>query len=222
MELREAIAKRRSIRAYKPDPVPREVLEDLLEAAVKAPSNSNIQPWHLYVVSGKKKSELDSLLTSCVEEGRSTSSALRDTGEDGDQGELTRLNRNRDELIRGLMQVLAQSKIPLEQFTKGSFRFYGAPVAIVVTMDRSQGEGVVLSVGAAVENLLLAAVDRGLGACWIALSVGYSREIRETLSIPDRERIITTVALGYPDETAPINSFKSSREPLGQRVRWIE
>lgn len=222
MELRETIGRRRSVRAYKPDAVPRELVEEILHAATQAPSNSNIQPWTFYVVTGKKKAELDALLMRCVEEGRPTSSELRESAEAGDEAELARLNSNRATLIRGVTQVLAENDLPVDLFTKGSFRFYGAPVAIVVTMDRSQGEGVVLAIGAAIENLLLAAVDRGLGGCWIALTVRYSKEIREFLGIPAGQRIITTVALGYPDENSPVNSFKSGREPLLERIRWIE
>ncbi len=222
MELRETIGRRRSVRAYKPDSLPRELVEEILQAATQAPSNSNIQPWTFYVVTGKKKAELDALLMRCVEEGRPTSGELRESGEAGDEAELARLNSNRATLIRGVTQVLAENDLPVDLFTKGSFRFYGAPVAIVVTMDRSQGEGVVLAIGAAIENLLLAAVDRGLGGCWIALTVRYSKEIREFLGIPAGQRIITTVALGYPDENSPINSFKSGREPLLERIRWIE
>ena len=116
---------------------------------------------------------------------------------------------------------LRENDVPIEMFVKGSFRYFGAPVAVFVTMDQSLGENTMVAVGAAVQNLLLAACDKGLGTCWIGMALMYSREIRETLGLPSTERIITSLALGYPDDEAPINSFKSTRDGLDSFVEWI-
>jgi nitroreductase len=119
------------------------------------------------------------------------------------------------------MDTLRENDLPLELFARGSFKYFGAPVAVFVTMDQSLGENYILGIGAAIENLMLLACDRGLGACWIGMALSYSKEIKENLGIPETERIITSFALGYPDNDAPINSFKSSRGSFESFVTWI-
>jgi len=221
METSEAIRKRKSIRAYKPDPVPHQVVRELLEAAIEAPSGSNTQPWKFYVVGGNKKQQLDDLLLKCLEEGRTTSNELQQQREGGDDKAQERVNARRFELTRGIMDLLRDNDLPIDLFAKGSFKYFGAPVSVFVTMDQSLGENYILGIGAAIENLMLLATDKGLGTCWIGMALMYSKQIKEFLAIPNTERVITSFALGYPDTDAPINSFKSSRDPFESFVTWI-
>ena len=221
METIAAIRKRKSIRAYKPDPVSKTTMKELLEAAIAAPSGSNMQPWKFYVVSGARKRQLDELLLGCLDEGRTTSNELQQEREGGDEKVQERVNSRRFELTRTIMDILRKNDLPIELFAKGSFTYFGAPVAIFVTMDQSLGENYILGIGAAVENLLLAACDKGLGTCWIGMALSYSKEIKENLGIPATERIITSLALGYPDDEAPINSFKSTRDAFDSFVTWV-
>ncbi|RJP66117.1 MAG: hypothetical protein C4532_16565 [Candidatus Abyssobacteria bacterium SURF_17] len=221
MELLEAIKKRKSIRAYLPDSVSQETLRELLRAAVLAPSGSNSQPYKFYVVAGQRKKQVDAVLLNCLDESRTTSNELHMQREGGDEKAQERISARRTELTRAIMGILNENDLPLELFARGSFHYFGAPVAIFVTMDQSLGENYILSIGAAIENLILAAVEKGLGTCWIGMSLMYSKEIKETLGIPATERIITSLALGYPDGNAPINSFKASRDPLETFVQWI-
>jgi nitroreductase len=221
MELMDAIRNRKSIRAYNSDPVSKGALKELFEAALMAPTGSNMQPWKFYVVGGEKKAELDKLLLKCLEEGRSTSNELQMQREGGDPEVQERLNSRRAELARTIMDTLMKNDLPLEIFGKGSFKYFGAPVAIFVTMDQSLGENTLVAVGAAIENLMLAAVEKGLGTCWIGMALMYSREIRQYLDIPESERIITSLALGYPDAEAPLNAFKAKKDPADTFVRWF-
>ena len=114
-----------------------------------------------------------------------------------------------------------KNDLPLEMFAKGSFEYFGAPVAIFVTMDQSLGENNLVSIGGAVEHLLLAACNQGLGTCWIGMALMYAKEIKKNLDIPDTERIVSSLALGYPDEEAPINAFQSTRDDLHSLTEWI-
>ena len=221
MDVMEAIKKRKSIRAYRPDPVSKELMQELLEAAIMAPTGSNQQPWKFHVVAGEKKKQLDEVILECLEEGRTTSNELQMQREGGEEKSQERMNSRRSELLRDVMKILTENDVPIEMFVKGSFRYFGAPVAVFVTMDQSLGENTMVAVGAAVQNLLLAACDKGLGTCWIGMALMYSREIREALGLPSTERIITSLALGYPDDEAPINSFKSTRDGLDSFVEWI-
>ncbi len=221
MDAMEAIRKRKSIRAYKPEPVSREVILELLRAAVMAPSGSNSQPWKFYVVGGQRKQQLDELLLRCLHEGRPTSNELHVQREGGDEKTQERVSSRRTELTRAIMDILTKNDLPIEMFAKGSFRYFGAPVAIFVAMDQSLGENYLVAVGAAVENLMLVACEKGLGSCWIGMSLMYSKEIKKELGIPDTERIVTSLALGYPDDEASINTFKSTRDALDSFVEWV-
>ena len=221
MELMKVIEKRKSIRAYLPDPVERETVEKLLRAAMLAPSGSNSQPWKFYVVTGVRKKALDELLLQCLEEGRKTSNELQVQREGGDERTQEKINSRRSALTKAIMDLLIKNDLPLELFAKGSFTYFGAPVAIFVTMDQSLGENNLVSIGAAVENLLLAACENGLGTCWIGMALMYAKEIKENLGIPDTERIVSSLALGYPDHAAPINSFKAGRDDFDSFTEWI-
>jgi nitroreductase len=221
MELMEAVEKRKSIRAYLPDPVGKEIIEKLLRAAMMAPSGSNSQPWKFYVVTGTRKKALDEVLLRCLEEGRKTSNELQVQREGGDEKAQEKINSRRSDLTKAIMNLLVENDLPLEMFAKGSFTYFGAPVAIFVTMDQSLGENNLVSIGAAVENLLLAACDNGLGTCWIGMALMYAKEIKENLGIPDTERIVSSLALGYPDEAAPINSFNAGRDDFDSFTEWI-
>lgn len=221
MDIMEAMKKRKSIRVYTPDPVGKETVQHLLEAAMLAPSGSNMQPWKFYVVGGEKKTELDEILLNCLAEGRTTTNEMRTERGGGDEAVQERLASRRSTLGQGIMETLTNNDLPLEIFAKGSFKYFGAPVAIFVTMDQSQGENTFVSIGAAVENLMLAAVDKGLGTCWIGMALMYSKEIKDFLNIPETERIVSSLALGYPDEDAPLNLFKATRDPFDTFVEWI-
>ncbi len=221
MDILEAIRKRKSIRAYKPDDVSRETIKELLEAAILAPTGSNTQPWKFYVVGGERKMQLDEVLLKCLDEGQSTSGELQTQREGGDESVQERMTSRRTGLIREVMQILKENDVPIDVFARGSFHYFGAPVAIFVAMDQSLAENTLVAVGAAVQNLLLAACARGLGTCWIAMALMYSEQIRECLGIPETERIVTSLALGYPDDEAPINSFKSSRDDFDSFVEWV-
>jgi len=221
MDIMEAIRKRKSIRAYASEPVPRDVMKELLEAAFMAPTGSNSQPWKFYVVAGERKRQLDDVLLNCLEESHKTSNELQMGREGGDAKAQERIAARRMELMQEVMEILRKNDVPIDKFVKGSFVYFDAPVAIFITMDQSLAENTLVAVGAAVENLMLLACEKGLGTCWIGMALMYSKEIRENLGIPDSERIITSLALGYPDDEAPINSFKASKDDLDTFVEWV-
>jgi nitroreductase len=220
MDIMDAIKNRKSVRAYTPDPVSKDVMTELLEAAFQAPTGSNTQPWKFYVVAGERKKELDEVLLKCLDEGQSTSNELQVQREGGDAEAQEKMNARRGELMREVMEILRNNDVPIENFAKGSFCYFGAPVSIFVTMDQSLAESTLVAVGAAVENFMLAACAKGLGSCWIGMALMYSAQIREFLGVADNERIITSLALGYPDEEAPINTFKATKDDLDSFVEW--
>ena len=177
MELTEAIRKRRSVRKYRDEAVPSEVLEELLNLACWAPSAENEQPWY-YVA-----------LTSAE--------ALRELRET--------MKFVADDMKVHLEELLPRHPRIVGQTTDFLRRLGGAPVCILVFLQRDYGplrETMLESVAASIQTMLLAAHERGLGTCWInaATTLGYGAVLREHYA-PDKGELVSLVTLGYPERT---------------------
>ena len=216
MELIETIEERKSIRAFKPDPVPREMIEKILLLATKAPSAINLQPWELTVVAGKEKERLCRRLLKAYGE-RKVSCSPRTT-----RPLPPEVDRRRKKLFQDMNPYVDQLGVSFEDFiNEGSFNFYGAPTAIIISMDRAFPKTRLVCIGSALGYLVLAAHAHGLGTCPIGIITAFEDEIRDQLNIPEGKEVILGVALGYPDWGNPINQFKSSRENPINITRWF-
>lgn len=200
MELLEAIKSRRSIRRYKPDEIPRDVLEQLLLDAQWAPSNMNKQAWSLVAVRGQKRDQLVAVIKESVR------------------------------YIREKLDAEFKDKPKVIEFTVKFFENVGgAPVivlAYIPKIDRPDGSEVkraayefeyltnISSAAAVVYNLTLLAHDRGLATCWMTGPTHLAERINEFLGITDRE-LVAVVPLGYPDQAPPVPPRK------GDKIEWV-
>ncbi len=217
MELKEALKTRRSVRAFKDEPVPKEVLRKVLEYAICAPSAINLQPWEFVVVSGEEKKRLSRRLIKAYREKRISCSP-------GNVKPLSPVfTRRGADSFSALSKYVEGTGKKFEDFiNEGSCEFYGAPSAIIVCLDNSFSHRRFLDIGIMLGYLLLAAHDFGLGTCPIGLISAYEDEIKELLNIPESKSVVMGVAIGYPDVDNPINSFRTERDELDQFVRWID
>lgn len=212
MELAEAIYGRKSIRAFKPDPVPKKTLMHLLGAAVQAPSARNIQPWQFIIVTGPARERLAQKMAARYQEEQ--------TAEPGGP-ELSAPYQSRNQRFAEELALYGQ-RTPGFDLWASSFGFHGAPVVILLTMARELPPARLLDLGAAAQNLMLKAHALGLGTCPIGAVLRYEKLIREELQLPESVHIVLTLAVGFPDLSSPINEFKSSREDLAEFLTWIE
>jgi nitroreductase len=217
MDLLHAIRERKSIRAFKPDPIPKETIEEILRLTIRAPSAINLQPWEFFVVTDEEKERLSRKLIKAYEEKQVTCSP-------GAIKSLTQTCRQRGVATSEAMKpYLEQIGASFEQFIgEGSCRFYGAPVAIIICLDDALSKTRLVDIGVALGYLILSAHSFGLATCPVGLIAAYEDEIKDLLNIPQNKNVITGVALGYPDWENPVNQFKSSRAELDELVRWIE
>ena len=217
MNVFSAMTNRQSARAYLPKPVARADIEDLLKYAGMAPSAINLQPWEYVIVYGEEKDRLVQQLKRAHAE-RNISCGP------GTENPLPDIFKNRSRRAsQAMAPKVAEMGLKFNQFVEeGSCSFYGAPIAIIVAIDRLFPKIRYLDVGLSISYLLLAAQAKGLATCPIGLITAYGDQIAEILDIPDNKEIVLGIALGYADNQSPINSFKTDRENLDAFRLWYE
>ncbi|MFO7840439.1 MAG: nitroreductase [Desulfosalsimonadaceae bacterium] len=221
MDVMEAIAKRRSIRGFTSDPVPAGLLREILETSVRAPSALNSQPWEFAVITGRV---LDRIRQANVE--RLYSEEASASGPSALPWPRYSVYRRRQvELGKALFQLMGISREDQEKrkaWRERGFRFFDAPVAIIVMADRVLPEASpLLDIGLVVENICLAALARGLGTCIEDQGIYFPDVLYEHAGIPESKRPVIAIAAGYPDWDFPANKLQSSREPAENLTTWI-
>ena len=227
MELFEAINSRMSIRGFKPDPVPKEVLFKLLEVATRSPSGVNCQPWEIYIVTGEVLKELRQAYVEQLRRGiKPHPEIYGDYESKGLSPPLEGVYRERQvQLGKQLFQVLGIKKgddKKLQEYYEKMYRFYDAPAVLIIAAD----EGLLLSfvsfdIGLLTQTIALAAQEYGLGTCIMRAIVDYPGQARDVVRIPQSKRPIIGVAIGYPDWDDPINELRTERESLDKIVTVV-
>lgn len=213
MDVFDAIRARRSVRAFKPDPVPLALVQEILADAARAPSGTNIQPWKVHVVAGAVR---DRLVAEVL--------AHRETNPDDARAEFPRTGK-RKEPYTSRMRTLGKEMYGLIGIPKGdqaanwaqwgrNYKFFDAPVGIIFTIDRDLDSMSFLDIGMFMQTMLLSAKARGLDTCAQGAWNNYWSVTRRVLNVPDEDYIIAGVSLGYADETSAVNTLVASREPL--------
>ncbi|HOV90250.1 MAG TPA: nitroreductase [Syntrophorhabdaceae bacterium] len=217
MELQKIIKERKSIRAFKPDAVSKEIVEEILKIATNAPSAINLQPWEFYVVMGEEKARLSRRLLKSYREKQISCSPgnVKPLAE-----EFSKRGVASFELMNPYLEKMNQN---FNLFiNEGSCNFYGAPVAIILCLDNAFSKARLVDIGIILGFITLIAYDLGLGTCPIGLISAYEDDIKELLNIPENKDIVIGLALGHPDWTSPVNEFKTPRDSLDSFVKWID
>ena len=221
MDIIEAIYKRKSIRGFKSDPVSKDILAKILDAACRAPSAMNTQPWEFIVLTGDV---LDRVRVGIVDKLNRNEPMRPDHHVVSWSNESIYRERQVDlaKKLFQLMDIRREDKEKRAAWLERGFRFFDAPVGILILTDRSLSDaGPLLDLGAAMQTLCLAALNFGLGTCIEDQGGLYPEVLREIAQIPDNKRIIISIAIGYPDGDFPANAVVSSRESLDKNTRWI-
>ena len=217
MDLLNAIKSRKSARAFKPDAVTREQVEEILRLVIRAPSAINLQPWDIVVVMGEEKQRLSRRLIKLYREKQISCSP-------GNVKPLSATFSKRGAesfmLMNPYLEKMGQD---FNRFiNEGSCNFYGAPVAVIFCLDNAFSSARLVDIGIALGYFVLIAHSMGFSTCPIGLINAYEDDIKEILNIPDNKDVVIGAALGYSDNTSPINEFTSPRDSLESFVRWID
>src|SRR5512139_2400249 len=176
MDLIQAVKERKSVRAFKPDPVPKETIQEILTLATHAPSAINLQPWEFTVVAGEERERLSRRLIKAYKEKQISCGP-------GNVKPLPKSVGKRGAQTLAMMKPFFEEMgVPSDQYiNEGSCNFYGAPVAIFLCLDDSFSNANLVDIGAALAYLLLTAHDRGLATCPIGLITAYADEVKDSL-----------------------------------------
>jgi nitroreductase len=214
MNVSEALATRKSVRAFRPDPVPRAVIEAILEGAARAPSGGNLQPWKVHVLLGEARDELV----------RRTKARMAENPRGGVPEyhiyppELTEPYKNRrfaiGEAMYATMGIPRENKAArLMQFVR-NWEFFGAPVGLIISIDRQMQQGQWADLGMFLQSVMLLAREYGLHSCAQEAWAPFHETIRDYLKVPQEEMIFCGMAIGHADDSAAINALVSERAPL--------
>ncbi len=212
MKVSAALRTRISVRAYKPDPVPEPLLREILEFARFAPSGGNLQPWRVIALAGAAK---DAVIALAKQHGP------------GDVGErfvyppdLWEPHRSRrfkvGEDMYAILGVPREDKAGrLKQFMR-NFEFFGAPVGLFFVIDKRMGYGQWAHLGMFMQSIALAALERGVSNCMQECWATLRTPLAAYFALPETEMIYCGMALGYGDNSAPINTLRSDRAKVDE------
>jgi len=221
MTLEEAIRGRRSIRKFRRDPIPEEVLREILDQVRWAPSWGNTQPWEFVVLTG-----------DALEEYRTTKRHKMMVAGDAFSPDipmpevwpepLKKRYIETGKIVLTAMGIAREDKEGRNRLYENMALLFDAPCLVIACIDaKSLVEYAMLDIGLILQTLCLSAYDKGIGSCIMAVSIGYPALLRRIAAIPDDRRIVMGVALGYPDPYYPLNRFERVRADVSEFVRWV-
>lgn len=218
MQVSEAIATRRTNRAFLSDPVSLETLKEILSRAARAPSGGNLQPWKVYLLVGAAR---DELVRRVAEKRKETP-----MGEAPEYHiyppHLTEPYRTRrfriGEAMYGAIGIPREDKASRLKFFARNWEFFGAPAGLIFTIDRQMQQGQWADLGMFMQSVMLLAREYGLHSCPQEAWAVWHSLIREYLAVPQNEMIFCGMGIGYADESAAVTALVSERAPLEEFV----
>lgn len=217
-----AITSRRSVRAFLSTPVPRSTLEAIISVSSRAPSGTNIQPWKVYVLTGAAKSELTRKIIAAFEDPVQYAANTADYDYYPNEWRSPYIERRRKVgwALYSLLGIHITDRERMRSQQARNYQFFGAPVGLMFTIDRSLRQGSWLDYGMFIQNIMIAAGARGVSTCPQAAFLPFHRIITSHIGATDDEQLVCGMSLGYADPSAIENSLVTDREPIDCYVRF--
>ncbi|MCB2061370.1 MAG: nitroreductase [Novosphingobium sp.] len=219
MDVANAVRARHSCRAFLDRPVPEAELREILEIAARAPSGGNLQPWHVYALTGTALAELKATVSDKLESGER---------EKGDYviyppklWEPLRRRRREAGALRYAALGVGREENGEQLLKEMNFAFFGAPVGLFFCIDRRVGPPQWSDLGMYMQTLMLLAVERGLATCPQEIWSVWPQTVARITGMPEELMLFAGMSLGYEDTASPMNSYRTPREPLESFVTFI-
>ena len=214
MTVNEALLARHSMRAYKPESIPRDILVKVLKDAAQTPSWANSQPWEIIVAEGETLKRIKAGYADCYAKAVTANPELARPTEWSDAAK-----KRQQGLFPDMMRDCGDD---VKQFGSLNQKMFDAPTVIYICMDKCLSTWSIYDIGAYTHSLMLSAVENGLDTIPAVTLVLYPEVLRKELDVPENLQIIIGIAIGYIDETNGINNFHSARSPIEENVKFCE
>jgi nitroreductase len=221
LTVEDAIRGRQSIRAFLDNPVPRSLIARIIETAGRAPSGTNIQPWKVYVFDGEARDRIVAEMCRAYDTAEEPTRPYNYYPQKWREPYIGR-RRACGWGLYGTLGITRDDKEGMRLQRRGNYELFGAPVGLIFTIDKDMEIGSWLDTGMFIQSLMIAARQFGLETCPQAALANYHELLRRRLGIPEIEQVICGMALGYPDPTAKVNTFRTDREPVEVFTTFVD
>jgi nitroreductase len=221
VQVKQALKRRKSTRAFLNKPVSRELIVNILDSARYAPSGVNTQPWQVAVVSGDKKRQLQQQLESAFRNGIPKELEYQYYPTVWKEPYKSRRKACGLQMYSAL-EIKREDKQRQQEQWAANYRAFDAPVVLFFFMDPDMQAGSFLDYGMFLQSLMLAAVEQGLAVCPQAALAEYPKIVKTFLGYPTESILICGMALGYEDTEAKVNRYRTSREAVETFTRFFE
>jgi nitroreductase len=219
-----AITSRHSIRAFLPTPVPRATIEEILAVAARAPSGTNTQPWHAYVLTGAAREALSARIAAAYDDPVERATHSEEYAYYPTEWRSPFIDRRRKVGwdLYGLLGIAKTDKERMHAQHRRNYQFFDAPVGLMFTIDRVMRQGSWLDFGMFLQSVMIAARGLGLDTCPQAAWTQFHRLIMPLLGAPAEEQLVCGMSLGHADPAAIENTLITEREPVASFARFLE
>lgn len=221
VSVEEAIRSRRSVRAFLPTPVPRATVEEILGLAARAASGTNIQPWHVHVLTGERKAALSARILQAFDDPEESARHQAEFPIYPSEWIPPYIDRRRKVGwdLYGLLGIGKGDRARTHAQHARNYAFFGAPVGMIFTIHRVLGYAAWIDYGMFLQNLMIAARGRGLHTCPQFAFAQFHELIKDGIGLPPEQKVLCGMSLGYEDTSAIENSLRTERAPLGE---WVD
>jgi len=214
MKVSEAVASRRSVRGFLPDPVDGAIIRRVLDRAGRAPSGGNLQPWHIDVIGGADLATLKAIMAQRVPEAPKGEPTEYDIYPKILPEPYSRYRFEVGEDLYGALGIPRESKRERLMWFARNFQFFGAPVGLFCSVARTMGPPQWSDLGMYLQTVMLLLREEGLDSCPQECWAMYPQTMRDFLVIPEDRMLFTGMAIGFKDTADPANAMVARRAPL--------
>lgn len=220
MKVSEALETRKTCRSFLDKPVPKEMLEEILTTAMRAPSGGNLQPWRIYALTGDVRTKIIDTVKERMPENPMGEGAEYEIYPPNLTEPYKSRRRQVGESMYNVLGIPREDKMARLVWFARNFEFFECPTALVFTVDRQMQEGQWSDVGMFMQSICLLAREYGLHTAAQEAWAVWTKTLVKILDIPDNEMVFCSLAIGWEDTSHPISAFRTDRAPLEEVVSF--